>query len=163
MKRFRHFLLTTLAVILTLCATVQPARAAVDGSLDTSFDAGITGNFVTVTSIQADGKTIIAGGFTSVLGTARNNIARINADGTLDTDFDPNANASIFCVAVQPDGKILLGGNFTTLQPHGAASFTSRQRIARVNANGSLDTGFDPKANGNVYGMALQPDEKILI
>ncbi len=218
MKRFRHFLLTTLAVILTLCATVQPARAAVDGSLDTTFDAGITGNFVTVTSIQADGKTIIAGGFTSVLGTPRNNIARINVDGTLDTDFDPNANASIFCVAVQPDGKILLGGNFTTLQPNGAASptarqriarlnadgsldtsfdpkavdtvysvvvqtdgrillggafntlqpngavsFTSRQRIARVNANGTLDTGFDPKANGNVYGMALQPDGRILI
>ncbi|MEO7317870.1 MAG: delta-60 repeat domain-containing protein, partial [Chthoniobacteraceae bacterium] len=61
------------------------------------------------------------------------------------------------------DGKVLLGGSFTTLQPNGAASPTTRNRIARVNANGTLDTGFDPKANGAVYSVAVQADGKVLL
>ena len=44
------------------------------------------------TAVQPDGKILIGGTFTSVLGVARNNIARLNTDGTLDTAFDPNAN-----------------------------------------------------------------------
>jgi hypothetical protein len=65
--------------------------------------------------VQSDGKIIIGGSFTTVGGTARNRVARLNSNGTLDTDFDPNANGSVYSVAVQSDGKILIGGSFTTV------------------------------------------------
>jgi len=140
------------------------ARLNANGTLDTSFSF-ISVNSVNVSSmaVQSDGRVLIGGYFTSVNGTARRRIARVNADGTLDTGFDPNANGSIACVAVQADGKILLGGWFTTLQPNGAASATLRRNIARVNSDGTLDTGFDPKANSDVKSLALQADGKILL
>lgn len=76
--------------------------------------------------------------------------------------FDPNADGSIRVVVVQPDGKILIGGDFTSLSPNGGAAVT-RNRIARLNPDGTLDTGFDPNANNSVYSIALQPDGKILV
>ena len=126
--------------------------------LDLNVDGGVW-----ATAVQPDGKIILAGGFSSVLGVPRNNIARVNADGTLDTGFDPKANGNVESVAMQADGKVLLGGNFTTLQPNGAGSTTVRNHVARVNADGTLDTGFDPKANADVYCVAIQADGKILL
>ena len=67
-------------------------------------------------AVQPDGKTIIAGFFTSVLGVPRGNIARLNADGSLDTGFNPNVDNGVYCVAIQTDGKVLLGGPFTTFK-----------------------------------------------
>jgi hypothetical protein len=64
--------------------------------------------------------------------TARQRIARVNADGTLDTSFDPKANNSVHSVAVQADGTVLLGGAFTTLQPNGAGSAIARNSFARL-------------------------------
>ena len=154
-----------LTAALTLLA-VAPNRALgsppAAGDLD-SLDANIVGTAVYSVAVQPDGKTIIAGLFSSVLGVARNNIARLNADGTLDAGFDPNANSFVYSVAVQTDGKILLAGSFTSLQPNGAGSATPRNFIARVNADGTLDTGFDPKASGTVYSVAVQADGKILL
>jgi Domain of unknown function (DUF5122) beta-propeller len=75
--------------------------------------------------------------------------------------FDPNANGTVRVVVVQPDGKILIGGDFTTLSPNGGAAVT-RNRIARLNPDGTLDTAFDPNANGAVYAIAVQTDGKIL-
>jgi uncharacterized delta-60 repeat protein len=143
-------------------ANAQPVLAQAAGSLD-ALDANVVGSWVHATAVQPDGKTIISGGFTSVLGLPRNNIARINADGSLDLTFDPNANGEVNNIAVQADGKIILGGLFTTLQPNGAATATTRNRVARVNADGSLDMTFDPNANGRVYSAAVQRDGKILL
>ena len=64
--------------------------------------------------------------------------------------FDPNANSSVRIVVVQPDGKILIGGDFTSLAPNGGVSVT-RNHIARLNPDGSLDADFNPDANTNVY------------
>ena len=64
--------------------------------------------------MQADGKILIAGSFTNVSGTARNHIARLNTDGTLDLRFDPNANQEVNCVSVQTDGKIVVAGSTDT-------------------------------------------------
>jgi uncharacterized delta-60 repeat protein/uncharacterized repeat protein (TIGR01451 family) len=132
------------------------------GSLD-PLDANLIGDYVLATAVQLDGKSIIAGKFTSVLGVPRQNIARLNADGTLDLGFDPRANDVVRSVAVQVDGRVLLGGEFTALQPGGAVSATARNRIARVNADGTLDTGFNPNANGGVYSLAVQADGKVLL
>jgi len=76
--------------------------------------------------------------------------------------FDPNANGPINAIVVQPDGKILIGGNFTILRPNGGPIVT-RNRIARLNADGTLDTSFNPNANSTVNSIALQADGKILV
>ncbi len=76
--------------------------------------------------------------------------------------FDPNANGAVQVVVVQPDGKILIGGSFTTLAPNGGAA-VARNRIARLNLDGTLDTAFNPEANGPVNTIALQADGKILV
>src|SRR5947207_5720815 len=75
--------------------------------------------------------------------------------------FNPNANGEIQVIVVQPDGKILIGGDFTTLSPNGGAAVT-RNRIARLNPDGTLDTAFDPNANGSVRSIAVQADGKVL-
>ena len=144
------------------------ARVNADGTLDNGFDPRAN-NFVFSVALQADGKVLLGGFFTTLqpngaaAATARSRIARVNADGTLDAGFDPRANSSVFSVALQADGKVLLGGQFSTLQPNGAATTTVRRRIARVNADGTLDTGFDPKANDSILSMALQADGKVLL
>src|SRR5438445_2437134 len=74
--------------------------------------------------------------------------------------FDPNANGTVYVVVVQPDGKILIGGDFTTLSPNGGAAVT-RNRIARLNSDGTLDA-FNPNANSTVLSIAVQADGKIL-
>jgi len=139
------------------------ASAGVGPGDTDSLDAQISGSYVFATAVQPDGKVIIGGSFTSVLGVPRNHIARLNSDGTLDMGFDPNLDGGINTIAVQPDGKVLIGGNFATLRPNGAVSPTTRYYIARVNADGTLDAGFDPNANSSVYSLSLQPDGKVLI
>src|SRR6476620_11745176 len=76
--------------------------------------------------------------------------------------FDPNANGLVKVIVVQPDGKILLGGDFTTLSPNGGLP-VSRNRIARLNPDGTLDTAFNPNANNSVSSLAVQADGKILV
>ena len=86
--------------------------------------------------------------------------AAVRGQSALD-GFDPNANGIIRAVVVQPDGKILIGGDFTTLSPNGGAAVT-RNYIARLNPDGTLDTNFNPNANGSVYALAVQADGKVL-
>src|SRR5687767_15139983 len=86
---------------------------------------------------------------------------RVEAQSALD-GFDPNANGEIRVVVAQPDGKILIGGSFTTLSPNGGPAVT-RNRIARLNPDGTLDAAFDPNANNTVHAIALQADGKIVV
>jgi uncharacterized delta-60 repeat protein len=132
------------------------------GSLDTTFDPGSgADNWIYCAAVQSDGRILIGGFFTDYDGTDRNRIARLNADGTVDTSFNPGsgANDAVQCIAVQSDGRILIGGSFTEL--NGATS----NHIARLNSDGSLDTSFDPGSgvDGDVNTIAVQPDGKILI
>jgi uncharacterized delta-60 repeat protein len=138
------------------------ARLNVDGTLDATFDPGTGANDeVLRLALQSDGKVLIGGRFTEVGGVARNRIARLNANGTLDATFDPGTgtNGTPWHLALQPDGKVLIGGAFTEV--NGVA----RNRIARLNANGTLDATFDPGTgtNGTPWHLALQPDGKVLI
>ena len=110
------------------------------------FDPNANGGVVLNAAVQADGKVLLGGDFTTLQPngapspTTRNRIARVNANGTLDTGFDPNANDVVSNVAVQADGKVLLGGNFTTLQPNGAGSPTTRNFFARLNNDGATQS-----------------------
>ena len=138
------------------------ARLNSNGSLDTSFDPGnIVGNIVQSIVVQPDGKILVAGLFSDINGSLRKNIARLNADGSIDTSFDPGTGADDFIskIVVQPDGKILLGGAFTIYNG------TTRHGIARLNADGSLDASFDPGTGADelVSEVLLLADGKILI
>ena len=73
------------------------ARLETNGGLDQTLDLGLAGSIVLATAVQPDGKILIGGDFTSVLGVTRNKIARLNADGTLDMAFNPNAQGSGLC------------------------------------------------------------------
>jgi uncharacterized delta-60 repeat protein len=132
------------------------ARLNANGSLDTGFNPNADST-VNSLAVQADGKVLIGGSFTTVGGVTRNRVARLNADGSLDTGFNPNANGEVYSVAVQADGKVLIGGQFTTV------GGVTRNRIARLNADGSLETGFNPNANNSVNNIVIQTDGKILI
>lgn len=140
------------------------ARLNRDGTFDPSFipDPIIGGDhYVRCTLVQADGKVIIGGSFTTVNGYTRHNIARLNADGTLDVTFNAGIiqNSAVWGMALQPDNKIVIAGSFT------AVNGIPRYRVARLNSNGSLDSGFNQwsGANGDIYALAMQPDGKTLV
>src|SRR6267143_159331 len=141
-----------------VCLRLAGGAAAVRGqsALD-GFDPNANG-VVFVVVVQPDGKILIGGLFTTVAGVTRNNIARLNPDGTLDTAFDPNANDRVRSIAVQADGKILAGGYFTSIGGQ------TRHRIARLDATTGLADSFDPNASGSggIFSIAVQADGKIL-
>ncbi len=144
-----------------------PDLLGATGDLDLSFNPGSGPNgTVYATIVQPDGKVIIGGSFASYNGVARNGIARLNTNGSLDATFNVGngANAVIYALALQPDGKIVIGGDFTLFN----GSICTR--IGRLNSNGSVDSSFDPKAgfeaggaNGSVLAIARQGDGKFII
>jgi uncharacterized delta-60 repeat protein len=144
------------------------ARLHPDGSLDTTFEVELDGTEVGVYAIALRGeKMLISGFFTTVNGEPRQGMARLNADGSLDTAFqiemtegDEDFGPGIAVIVEQSDGKILIGGEFDSIngQP--------RHNIARLNTDGSLDESFQNGLEGAddvVIGMALDNDERILI
>jgi uncharacterized delta-60 repeat protein len=140
------------------------ARLDATGGADTSFNPNANDAVGTIV-VQADGKILVGGDFfgaNSIGGQTRNRIARLDATGAADPSFDPNANNRVDTIAVQADGKILIGGDFTSLTPNGGAAVT-RNHIARLNPDGTLDPAFNPNANGSVDAIAVQGDGKILV
>src|SRR2546425_12174587 len=103
-------------------------RRAAGGPRDATFNAGGSGtnDVVTALAVQSDGKIVVGGSFTSYNGdaAASDKIMRLNADGTRDTTFNAGgagARGSIDGVAVQPDGKIIIGGEITIYKGEGVA------------------------------------------
>ncbi len=138
------------------------------GIYDNTFGtAGGAGADTTVYDLarQPDGKILVVGNFTTMNGVARNRVARLNADGSLDAAFNPGtgANGEVRAVVVQPDGKVLIGGNFSSYNG------SPREFVARLNADGSLDSSFTgPDFAGadegwSVSSLALQADGKLLV
>lgn len=138
------------------------AKVNANGSLATSFDPSLGANdVIRAVTVQNDGAVLVVGEFTFLNGAARNYIGRLNPDGTLDTTFDPGsgANGFVYAVKVQSDGKILVGGDFTSFDG------VPRNRIARLNSDGSVDPNFVIGAGANdiVYDIAIQNDGKIVL
>ena len=138
------------------------ARLDVTTGAADSFDPNAN-TFVRAIAVQADGKIIAGGLFTTLApnggaAVTRNNIARLETDGRLDRTLDLGiVGSQVNTIAIQPDGKILIGGIFNTVLG------VTRNNIARLNADGTLDTAFNPNANGNIYSIAVQTDGKILV
>ena len=138
-----------------------------DGTQDISFSTNQGTGFgdeIWALAVQADGKILVGGYFTAFNGNARKYLVRLNSDGTEDssfyanlgTGFDGNLNE----IVVQADGKILIGGDFTTFQG------SPNVGLIRLNSDGTLDTAFSTNyanyLDGGVYHVEIQPDGKLV-
>lgn len=145
-------------------ARTNLVRFISNGMVDESFNAGSAANGTIYSLVvDAEGRLLLAGEFTEVQGVPRNRIARLLPNGQLDASFDPGsgADATVYCLALQSNGRIWIGGAFATF--NGAAS----PSIARLNADGSRDlacnfgTGFAGGA-ARIDALSLQPDGSLL-
>ena len=143
------------------------ARLNTDGSLDSlnpglAF-SGYNGALPTIqaVAVQADGKILAAGSFTVLNQSAGGGVVRLNADGSLDATFnvgtgvldDGGQVGTAYALAVLPSGQILVGGAFQTFNGVGTAG------LVRLNADGSVDTTFNPGGTGiaaNEYGQDVR-------
>ena len=141
-----------------------------DGSIDGSFiyGTGFGTSFnirVQTITIQSDGKIVVGGDFNVYKGVSSNRIIRLNTDGSKDTSFviGSGFNSDVNKIVIQSDGKIVVGGEFTSYNG------TTANYIIRLNSNGSIDssfvygTGFDLSAFGGVYAISIQSNGKILL
>jgi len=132
-------------------------RICSDGSPDAGFDSGACGynGVPNAVAVQSDSKIVAVGTFTAYNFIPQNYISRLNSDGSRDTGFtNAGFNTLISTLVIQPDGKIVVGGNFTN----------PKNYIVRLNTNGSVDTGFTVGTGFNsvVLSLTLQDDGKII-
>jgi uncharacterized delta-60 repeat protein len=142
-----------------ITGSLQMVRLLPDGAVDPSFNANVAA-FGRVFDLArlADGRIYVSGEYTRMNGVARPSLSRVNPDGSLDTAFDPGTGFDGVPTetVAQPDGKLIAIGPFSTYNGVG------RPWIARINTNGTLDTGFAP-AVASLEGISLQTDGRILI
>jgi uncharacterized delta-60 repeat protein len=133
------------------------ARYNADGTLDANYSGNISN--VHALAMANDGRIYVGGEFGIGGNNPNRNFTRLNPSGLVDSSFNTGAgaNALVRDIFVQTDGRILIGGDFTSY--NGATA----SRIARVNADGSLDSTFNAGASGSVYALDRQPDGKILV
>jgi len=149
-----------------------------DGTEDTTFynnltswgdGSGVSSNLFDV-KIQSDGKILVGGAIYTLNGDSRNYLIRLNSDGTEDTTFYNNLtswgdgsafNNAVNKIIIQPDNKILIVGQFTSLNGQ------TRNYIVRLNSDGTEDTNFYTNigngANEKIWSILLQSDNKIII
>jgi hypothetical protein len=109
--------------------------------LDNSFTLNVQDQlFIYSRALQTDGKLLIVASTTDSNGASYDYFVRLHANSSsVDTSFTAReTNQQIRALAAQPDGKIIIGGFFTTYDGQ------TRNRIARLNSDGSLDTSFNP-------------------
>ena len=132
------------------------------GILDTTLYNNDFNGFVYTMVEQPDGKILVGGNFDEVNGNPLGSLVRLNSDGTLDTEFnnsDLGFNNYIRAIALQEDGKILVGGNF-----HYYNDERCPDHFVRLNSDGSLDETFnDLGLNNLVRAIAVQGDGKIVV
>jgi uncharacterized delta-60 repeat protein len=107
-------------------------RLNADGSVDPIFTIPPYCNSVGSAGLQADGRILVTGGFTSFWGQPRNYVASLNADGTLDTNFTAGADNLVLALGIQSDARILIGGIFSSL------AGASRLCVGRLNNTNTL-------------------------
>ena len=133
-------------------------RLNTDGSSDAGFAPVLTDLSGYSVTVQPDSRVVFTGYFMQINGAQRLGIARLNADGTVDSTF--NAAVSRFAqvndIAIQPDGKTIVVGSFLY------ARGVPRRNIARFNTNGTLDTTFDP-GTGTAYAFGVDTIVKVAL
>ncbi|MGO9269700.1 MAG: Calx-beta domain-containing protein [Terriglobia bacterium] len=139
------------------------ARLNADGSLDYSFNNPGTGasDSVRALAIELDGSILVGGLFTNFNGTVQNRIVRLNADGSLDPTFNGGVggDGAVYAIALQPDNRILLGGEFTRW------GGVTRNHLTRLNPDGSVDTAinFGAGCDNFVASVVVQTNDSIVL
>ena len=138
-------------------------RVNSDGSYDSTFNVGFSGfNFVCYSvAIQPDDKIVAAGGFTVYNGAGPQCLTRIQADGHLDTTFNNGGsgfNSAATSIILQPDGKMIVGGVFTTYN-----GVTCPARLVRINTDGSLDRTFNGGSGTRGFNSGANPSNLNLL
>ncbi|MDB5357034.1 MAG: uncharacterized protein JWN24_3487 [Phycisphaerales bacterium] len=158
------------------------ARYNTDGSLDTTFgtggkaviDFGNNQSLASSVAIQSDGKIVVAG--TTYSGIFASNdfaVARFNSDGTLDSTFgtggkvatDLGSNDFGNAVAIQSDGKIIVGGasGISVFKEFALARYTSTGALdTTFNSSGIVTTALDGLGQSAISSLAVQSDGKIV-
>ena len=112
--------------------------------------------------LQPDGKILVGGAFTNYAGSGKNNLVRLNIDGTVDPSWNPGGSGPTHLVediVLMPDGRIIIGGGFL--------GYNNDQVlfVARLHPDGTRDTSFNipPNAiNNAVLAVELHTDGKVL-
>ena len=145
---------------------VQNNTALTEGNENSAFYSNLGSGFngsVRTTVTQDDGRIVVGGGFTDLNGNTRNFLVRLNPDGTEDVKFYNNLgtsfNSTLYALAIQPDGGILVGGGFTELNGNTRSRLVRLNDIEDATFYNNLGNGF----NDLVYALAIQPDGKILV
>lgn len=138
------------------------AKWVIPGTVDSESFAGAgADDTVYAIAVQPDGKIIVGGAFEKFNGSSARHIVRLNADGTIDKTFNTGTgpNFEVVEFAFQPDGKIMVLGNFFLFDK------VDRNRIARLNPDGSLDLTFNPGKGfqGDVRSINIQKDGKMIL
>jgi len=172
------------------CRDFALARYNGDGSLDQRFgkdgvvlanlsDTGTSDDSATCVAIQPDGRILVAG-LSDRFGSYDFTIVRFHPDGRRDGSFGSGGMAQAdfgdrdepWAIALQPDGRILLGGFSWREHAEGSIGFeTQGIKLARFTAEGSLDPSFGngglaaPSLAGSPrsFDLALQPDGRIVV
>jgi len=157
--------------------TTRLIRLNSDGSIDTNFFTNL-GSVVWATSQEVITKVIvsptdeifISGGFTQISTTSINYVAKLQSSGAIDNTFSTGTGFAgpgtliVKTLKLQSDGKLLVGGTFTSFNGD-----TTRRKIIRLLSDGSSDTtnfvnnGFSTTPALTVHAIELQSDGKILV
>lgn len=133
-------------------------RLNADGSQDLTFVSPFdSASTVYDIALEPDGRITVVGSLTPA---PDRRVRRLLPNGTNDDTFEAGLpNNNVYCLVRQPDGKLLIGGDFVNV------GGIVRQRVARLNETGSLDTSFDTTvgASGTVFNLALQPNGKVVV
>ncbi len=149
------------------------ARLNADGSVDASFavpvanasQASINGSNQSFLLQERDGSLLLAGNYVATNGATAGTIFKLTPDaqppGAVSPTFTPGAgtDSTVRAIVYQPDGRALIGGAFTSYRG------VSRNGVARVNPDGSLDASFDPGsgADDTVNALLLLPNGQVLV
>ncbi|MCQ4166680.1 delta-60 repeat domain-containing protein [Tahibacter harae] len=136
------------------------ARLNVDGSVDESFTTNLNGTVNTI-AVDSQDRILIGGYFSSVNGSYTGTLARLNSDGTLDSSFQGVQGAApaayVSSINIRTDGRILIAGYFQRV------AGVVRDGVALLEPNGILNTAFNPRVNGEVYGAAMYEDGRLIL
>lgn len=139
------------------------ARINADGTLDATFDPGQgASSTVTTIALQADGKVLVGGWFSTFNGATHYRLVRLNADGSVDGSLATGNGfvAQVEQVMAMPDGRILVAGGFWMYNGQTA------NRVVMLTSTGSIDAGFNVGSgftNNDVKRIALMPDGRIAV
>ena len=140
---FKHLGVALASLLFSAAALAQLALSAPNLLLQAA-------GSVSAIARQADGKIIVGGSFNYVNGVLRNNIARLNADGSLDASWNPDADRAVSALAIDGDGNVYVGGSFSTI------GGLTRYALAKLDgASGAAAGSWNPFVGGQVHALAL--------